>query len=103
MSPPLTPSAAVQLLLPLGESHTAAVLLGRTRARTLAALHDTATTGELARRLRISTASASQHVHAPAAANLARSHRVGSQVLHTLTPLGEALLRGRLSSDGSVT
>ncbi|MFF4052374.1 winged helix-turn-helix domain-containing protein [Streptomyces chartreusis] len=47
-------------------------LLGRTRARTLAALHDTATTGELARRLRISPASASQHVHVLAAANLER-------------------------------
>ncbi|MFJ5261966.1 ArsR/SmtB family transcription factor [Streptomyces sp. NPDC088387] len=69
-------------------------LLGRTRARTLAALHDTATTGELARRLRISPASASQHVHVLAAANLVRSQRVGNQVLHTLTPLGTALLCG---------
>ncbi|MFC5220468.1 ArsR/SmtB family transcription factor [Streptomyces coerulescens] len=69
-------------------------LLGRTRARTLAALHDTTTTGELARRLRISPASASQHVHVLAAANLVRSQRVGHQVLHTLTPLGAALLCG---------
>ncbi|NUP21133.1 MAG: winged helix-turn-helix transcriptional regulator [Streptomyces sp.] len=71
-----------------------AALLGRTRARTLAALHDAATTGELARRLRVSPASASQHVHVLVAANLARSQRVGSQVLHTLTPLGAALLSG---------
>ncbi|MFJ3445970.1 ArsR/SmtB family transcription factor [Streptomyces sp. NPDC086081] len=69
-------------------------LLGRTRARTLAALHDTAATGELARRLQISPASASQHVHVLAAANLVRSQRVGNQVLHTLTPLGAALLCG---------
>ncbi|MEU1301180.1 ArsR/SmtB family transcription factor [Streptomyces shenzhenensis] len=69
-------------------------LLGRTRARTLVALHDTATTGELARRLRISPASASQHVYVLAAANLVRSQRVGNQVLHTLTPLGAALLCG---------
>ncbi|MGW4169189.1 ArsR/SmtB family transcription factor [Streptomyces chartreusis] len=77
-------------------------LLGRTRARTPAALHDTATTGELARRLRISPASASQHVHVLAAANLVRSQRVGNQVLHTLTPLGAALRSGtRLPSDTS--
>ncbi|MGW9589370.1 helix-turn-helix domain-containing protein [Streptomyces chartreusis] len=77
-------------------------LLGRTRARTLAALHDTATTGELARRLRISPASASQHVHVLAAANLVRSQRVGNQVLHTLTPLGAALLSGtRMPSESS--
>ncbi len=78
-------------------------LLGRTRARTLAALRDTATTGELARRLCVSPASASQHVHALAAANLVRSHRTGNQVLHTLTPLGVALLSGRLPANTALT
>jgi len=78
-------------------------LLGRTRARTLTALHEAATTGELARRLRISPASASQHVHALAAANLVRSHRTGNHVLHTLTPLGAAVLTGRLPGNRAVT
>jgi DNA-binding transcriptional ArsR family regulator len=71
-------------------------LLGHTRARVLAALGHTATTGELARLLRVSPASASQHVHALAAADLVRSHRTGNRVLHSLAPLGTALHRGRL-------
>ncbi|WP_145909469.1 ArsR/SmtB family transcription factor [Kitasatospora viridis] len=70
-------------------------LLGRTRARTLAALREAATTGELARRLRVSPASASQHVHVLTAAHLVHSQRLGNQVLHSLTPLGAALLTGR--------
>jgi DNA-binding transcriptional ArsR family regulator len=78
-------------------------LLGRTRARVLVALDDTATTGELARRLRVSPASASQHVHVLAAANLVRSRRDGNQVLHSLTPLGSALLSGRVTVGTSVT
>lgn len=78
-------------------------LLGRTRARVLAALDDTATTGELARRLRVSPASASQHVHVLAAANLVRSRRDGNQVLHSLTPLGSALLSGRVTAGRSLT
>lgn len=69
-------------------------LLGRTRARVLAALRESATTGELARRLSVSPASASQHVHVLAATGLVRSQRDGTQVLHTLTPLGFALLSG---------
>ncbi|KIF69766.1 hypothetical protein HY68_16130 [Streptomyces sp. AcH 505] len=78
-------------------------ILGRTRARTLAALHDTATTGELARRLRVSPASASQHVHALAAANLVHSRRIGNHVLHSLTPLGAALLHGRIPAGKALT
>ncbi|WLW49974.1 ArsR/SmtB family transcription factor [Streptomyces sp. YU58] len=78
-------------------------LLGRTRARVLAALDDTATTGELARRLRVSPASASQHVHVLAAANLVRSRREGNQVLHSLTPLGSALLSGQVPLGTSLT
>ncbi|GGM86313.1 ArsR/SmtB family transcription factor [Streptomyces fuscichromogenes] len=78
-------------------------LLGHTRARVLTALGDTATTGELARLLRVSPASASQHVHALAAANLVRSHRTGNQVLHSLTPLGTALLSGRLPGGNAPT
>ncbi|MEV0372099.1 winged helix-turn-helix domain-containing protein [Streptomyces sp. NPDC050636] len=74
-----------------------AVLLGRTRARILAALDDPTTTGELARRLRVSAPSASEHVSALREANLARSRRDGGYVVHALTPLGTALLHGELA------
>ncbi|HZG02768.1 MAG TPA: winged helix-turn-helix domain-containing protein [Streptomyces sp.] len=73
-----------------------ATLLGRTRARVLAALEATATTGELARHLGISASSASEHITALREANLAHSQRDVTQVIHTLTPLGTALLRGEL-------
>ncbi|MDX2530933.1 winged helix-turn-helix domain-containing protein [Streptomyces europaeiscabiei] len=73
-----------------------ATLLGRTRARVLAALDTTATTGEVAQRLNISAPSASEHITALREVSLAHSQRTGSQVLHTLTPLGTALLRGEL-------
>lgn len=72
-------------------------LLGRTRARILAALDAPATTGELARRLRVSAPSASEHVSALREANLARSRRDGGCVIHALTPLGTALLHGELA------
>ncbi|WP_427922769.1 helix-turn-helix domain-containing protein [Streptomyces sp. cg40] len=71
-----------------------AALLGRTRAQVLTALDKAATTGELARLLGVSAASASQHAHALADAGLVRSHRMDTRVLHTLTPLGRALLHG---------
>ncbi|ALC18951.1 winged helix-turn-helix domain-containing protein [Streptomyces pristinaespiralis] len=73
-----------------------AALLGRTRARVLAALDTTATTGELAQRLKISASSASEHITALREANLAHSQRARAQVIHTLTPLGTALLHGEL-------
>jgi DNA-binding transcriptional ArsR family regulator len=73
-----------------------AALLGRTRARVLAALDTTATTGELALRLKISASSASEHITALREANLAHSQRARAQVIHTLTPLGTALLHGEL-------
>ncbi|MFC4472495.1 ArsR/SmtB family transcription factor [Streptomyces xiangluensis] len=73
-----------------------ATLLGRTRARVLAALDTTATTGELAQRLNISAPSASEHVAALREVNLSHSQRAGAQVIHTLTPLGTALLHGEL-------
>ncbi|MFJ3667458.1 DUF5937 family protein [Streptomyces sp. NPDC090106] len=71
-------------------------LLGRTRAEVLRALHGGATTGELALRLRISASAASQHVHLLSRAGLVHSQRTGASILHTLTPLGAALLLGRV-------
>jgi Mn-dependent DtxR family transcriptional regulator len=62
----------------------------------LAALDTTATTGEVALRLGISAPSASEHITALREVSLVHSRRTGSQVVHTLTPLGTALLRGEL-------
>ena len=72
-------------------------LLGPTRAAVLAALTGGSTTGEVARRLRISPAGASQHATVLRRAGLILSTRRGNSVLHTLTPLGTALLDGWLA------
>lgn len=80
-----------------GGTHRAralATLLGRTRARVLLALAPSATTGELAVRLAVSAATASGHVSALREAGLVTSRRRGGSVVHTLAPLGTALLRG---------
>ncbi|MEU6073195.1 winged helix-turn-helix domain-containing protein [Micromonospora sp. NPDC047074] len=69
-----------------------AALLGRTRAAVLAASDDGCTTGEVARRLNISPAAASQHTTVLRNAGLLVSHRDRNTVLHTLTPLGRAML-----------
>ncbi|TJZ44060.1 winged helix-turn-helix transcriptional regulator [Streptomyces piniterrae] len=80
-----------------GRPQALSALLGRTRARVLAALDAPATTGELARRLSVSAPSASEHVSALREADLARSRRDGGCVVHALTPLGAALLHGDLA------
>ncbi|MEU0153665.1 ArsR/SmtB family transcription factor [Micromonospora fulviviridis] len=69
-----------------------AALLGRTRASVLEAADEGCTTGEVARRLRISAAAASQHTTVLRNAGLLVSHRDRNTVLHTLTPLGRAVL-----------
>ncbi|MER7415250.1 winged helix-turn-helix domain-containing protein [Micromonospora peucetia] len=69
-----------------------AALLGRTRAAVLAASDDGCTTGEVARRLNISAAAASQHTTVLRNAGLLVSQRDRNTVLHTLTPLGRAML-----------
>ncbi|MCP3800773.1 winged helix-turn-helix domain-containing protein [Allokutzneria sp. A3M-2-11 16] len=70
-----------------------AALLGSTRAGVLDAVAAGHTTSELARRMNISPASASQHATVLRNAGLVTSRRYGSAVLHTLTPLGASLLR----------
>ncbi|CCH16129.1 winged helix-turn-helix domain-containing protein [Micromonospora lupini] len=69
-----------------------AALLGRTRAAVLEVSDDGCTTGEVARRLNISPAAASQHATVLRNAGLLVSHRDRNTVLHTLTPLGRAVL-----------
>ncbi|MFD5831631.1 ArsR/SmtB family transcription factor [Lentzea sp. NPDC060358] len=69
-------------------------LMGPTRAAVLLAVGERAgaTTTQLAQRLSTSLASASRHAAVLRAAGLITTHRDGPSVLHTLTPLGIALL-----------
>jgi DNA-binding transcriptional ArsR family regulator len=69
-------------------------LLGRTRAAVLAAVREPASTTSLAERAGVSLPSASQHAAVLRNAGLITTTRVGGAVLHSLSPLGEALLRG---------
>ncbi|GAA2703276.1 ArsR/SmtB family transcription factor [Micromonospora olivasterospora] len=69
-----------------------AALLGRTRAAVLEVADGGCTTGEVARRLGISPAAASQHTTVLRNAGLLVSQRERNRVLHTLTPLGRAVL-----------
>jgi DNA-binding transcriptional ArsR family regulator len=70
-----------------------AALVGRNRAAVLRAVSDGCTTTQLADRVGISLAAASQHASVLRAAGLITTHRQGSAVLHVLTPLGAELLR----------
>lgn len=71
-----------------GESAERALedLIGRTRAAVLAAVADGCSTTELARRLDISLATASEHAAVLRRAALITTRRDGKAVLHTTTP-----------------
>ncbi|MGC9498819.1 ArsR/SmtB family transcription factor [Streptomyces sp. WG7] len=85
----------------LGAGASLGALLGRTRAGVLRAVALGATTAELARAAGVSAPSASQHATALRDAGLIVSHRYARSVLHTLTPLGAALLRANGGTDAS--
>ncbi|WP_328498566.1 winged helix-turn-helix domain-containing protein [Streptomyces sp. NBC_00414] len=68
-------------------------LLGRTRAAILCAVTYGATNSEIARAVSVSAANASHHTAVLRDSGLIASHRHANTVLHTLTPLGAALLR----------
>jgi hypothetical protein len=70
-----------------------AALVGRNRAAVLSAVAHGCTTTELADRVGISLASASQHASVLRNAGLITTLRQGSAVLHVLTPLGAELLQ----------
>jgi Helix-turn-helix domain len=70
-----------------------AALVGRNRAAVLRTIADGCTTTELAGRVGISLAAASQHASVLRHAGLITTHRHGNAVLHVLTPLGAELLR----------
>ncbi len=67
-------------------------LLGRTRANVLAALRETGSTGQVADRLRISSPSASKHLTVLRRAGFVTTERQQNLAVHSLTPLGEAIL-----------
>jgi DNA-binding transcriptional ArsR family regulator len=69
-----------------------AALVGRTRAAVLRTIADGCTTTELAERVGISLAAASQHASVLRGAGLITTRRQGQAVLHVLTPLGTELL-----------
>ncbi|MGW0423290.1 ArsR/SmtB family transcription factor, partial [Streptomyces sp. NPDC003015] len=73
-------------------------LLGGTRARVLRCVADGLTTGELAQAVGVSQSAASRHATVLRDAGLTTSQQVGPMVLHTLTPLGAALLRRALET-----
>jgi hypothetical protein len=104
---PNDPTAAPWLVLPPADSRTGlchlwdnprprgaalAALVGRNRAAVLRTIADGCSTTELADRVGISLAAASQHASVLRDAGLITTHRQGSAVLHVLTPLGAELL-----------
>ncbi|MEU7552136.1 helix-turn-helix domain-containing protein [Streptomyces sp. NPDC044571] len=88
--------AGGESIRPLEEQRqrTLGKLVGHTRSVVLRAIGDGATTSELARRAGVSLASASQHACVMREAGLVTTLRRGNAVLHTVTPLGAALLKG---------
>jgi DNA-binding transcriptional ArsR family regulator len=104
-SAPVGVSIATQLLgdveAPRGPALGA--LIGHTRAAALRALAESCTTGELSERLGISLAGASKHATVLRHAGLITTERNRNTALHTLTPLGLALLRTRHASAQAAT
>ncbi|MDG4802821.1 helix-turn-helix domain-containing protein [Micromonospora sp. WMMD980] len=88
----LTPEAGGGRESDAAQREALAALLGRTRAAVLQVADEGCTTGEMARRLHISAAAASQHTAVLRNAGLLVSNRDRNTVLHTLTPLGRAVL-----------
>jgi DNA-binding transcriptional ArsR family regulator len=76
------------------DQHAALVaLIGATRTYVLRLIEDGCTTGELARRAGVTSGAISQHTRVLREAGLILTSRAGKSVVHTLTPLGNALLR----------
>ncbi|MFG2713679.1 ArsR/SmtB family transcription factor [Streptomyces goshikiensis] len=71
-------------------------LVGQTRAAALQELRVSCTTGQLADRLGVSAPCASQHTAVLRQSGLITTRRVRNTVLHSVTPLGMALLDGKV-------
>ncbi|UGY91306.1 ArsR/SmtB family transcription factor [Streptomyces gobiensis] len=74
-------------------------LIGNTRAHLLELLDRPLTTSQLAGSLRMAASTASRHTTVLREAGLIASRRRGNSVQHTLTPLGKALLAGRIPAN----
>jgi DNA-binding transcriptional ArsR family regulator len=70
-----------------GSRQALAALLGTTRAAALAAIGDGCSTTDLARRVGVSAAAASQHATVLRNAGLITSHRDRNVMMHTVTAL----------------
>lgn len=85
---------AARLFGPVGTTaHSLGALVGQTRAAILRELTEPLTTSQLAERLGISSANASQHATVLRGAGLITTRRVRNFVLHTITSLGLGLLK----------
>lgn len=96
-APPQAHEAAVLWAEPDDTPEALGALVGQTRAAALRVLRAACSTSELADRLGISRAGASQHAAVLRQTGLITSRRVRNSMLHTVTPLGLALLDGRLA------
>ncbi|GCB91111.1 transcriptional regulator [Streptomyces noursei] len=93
---------APRLAPPVPADRSLGRLVGQTRSAILHGIGVGCTTSELARRVDVSLASASQHATVLRDAGLLSTLRQGNAVLHTLTPLGAALLRGAHADGAAV-
>ncbi|MQA88385.1 MAG: helix-turn-helix domain-containing protein [Streptosporangiales bacterium] len=99
---PLRPTADFLGLEPtMTTDRPLARLIGSTRACVLGATAQGATTSELARRTGVSMTTVSQHTAVLRESGLIASRRHANAVVHTLTPLGVALLGGTPAPAGS--
>ncbi|MGW0536601.1 ArsR/SmtB family transcription factor [Streptomyces sp. NPDC003032] len=87
-----TPTGAGLWDSPDNSSQALSALVGKTRAAALRALTSSCTTSQLAEVLGISSAGASQHTAILRESGLITTMRNRNTVLHTVTPLGMALL-----------
>ncbi len=87
-------SAASVWSAPVRNDKALGALVGRTRAGVLESLAESRTTSELGKQLGISAAAASQHATVLREAGLITSRRRLNTVVHTLTSLGTALIKG---------
>ena len=95
------PAPAVLSIRVGAESDSLAAILGATRAAVLRLLSTEHTTGDIARQLGISAASASEHSAALRAARLISSRRDGKAVIHRATVLGLDFIRLNTPSSSS--
>ncbi|MER5311984.1 helix-turn-helix domain-containing protein [Streptomyces sp. NPDC002773] len=94
-APPRAHEAEVLWAEPDETTEALGALVGQTRAAALRVLRAACTTTELADRLGISPAGASQHAAVLRRTGLITSRRVRNSMLHSVSPLGLALLDGR--------